>query len=187
MNMNLSAELRPDTGKGVARKLRAAGKIPGVLYSLGTAATPLTVSPTELLEIFRKTRNRNTVVELQVDGRTIPALVQDAQRHPVTREVLHVDFLEVHAGRTLELMVPVVGVGRPAGAALGGRLRLIRREVKTRCAYDKIPESFEIDVRPLQIGDMVKASEIPTPEGVEVVIENDFNVLTVYGKRAAKR
>ena len=81
-------------------------------------------------------------------------------------------------------MVPVVPVGRPKGAILGGRVRLIRRKVRATCRYDHIPEKFEVDTTPLDIGDMVKASEIPMPEGVELVYDNDYNVVTVYGKKA---
>lgn len=183
MNHTLAAEVRNDLGKGSARKIRAAGKIPAVIYSNGKEATSLTVDPAALDEVFRKTRNRNTIVHLEVDGKAIPALVKASQRHPVTRNLLHVDFYEVGGDQKVTVMVPLEGVGRPAGALLGGRLRLIRRTIQARCDWDKIPETFAVDITPMEIGDMVKASEIPTPEGVEVLFDNDFNVLTVYGKR----
>lgn len=185
MDTNLSAEIRSETGKGAARKARAAGKLPGVLYGVGEA-TSVAVDPKAFDDIFRLSQNRNTIVNLDFGDKTVPTLVKDVQRHPVTRRMLHVDFFQVEPGKPLEVLVKVRGVGRPAGASVGGRLRIIRRDLRTRCTYDKIPESFDVDVTPMNVGDMVKASEVVTPEGVEVVYDNDFNVLTVYGKRGGK-
>ncbi|MCB9682913.1 MAG: 50S ribosomal protein L25 [Alphaproteobacteria bacterium] len=187
MDTTLTVEARQDTGKGVARKLRAQGKAPGVIYANGGEATLVTFDPIRLNEIFRKTENRNTVVQVSLDGQTIDVLVQEAQRHPVSRAILHVDFLKLDKTKIVEVMVPVRGVGRPAGASLGGRLRLIRRTLKTRCTYENIPEFHDIDVTPMQIGDMVSASQIPTADGVEIVFDRDFYVLTCYGSKRAKR
>lgn len=186
METTLAAEARNSAGKGFARKARAAGKLPAVLYGNGAEATMITVDPVRLVEIFRKTRNRNTVVELEIDGAKVPAIVKEAQRHPVGRQLLHVDFYRVTSDKPVEVMVPLKSVGRHAGAALGGRLRLIRRSVRARCIYDKIPEVLEIDVTPMDIGDMRKVSEITVPEGVEVVYDDDFNVISCYGKKQQK-
>jgi large subunit ribosomal protein L25 len=183
MDTSLSVELRQDTGKGVARKLRAAGKVPAAIYAEGKDARLGAVDPARLLEIFRKSRNANTIVELDLGGEKVPALVQEAQRHPVSRKLLHVDFYTVSKDRPVEVMVPVRTSGKAAGTAAGGRIEVVRREVKTRCAYDRIPEAHEIDVTPLNIGDAVKASQIPTPEGVEVVADGDFNVVLCAGKK----
>ncbi len=183
---NLAAEIRTDLGKGAARKFRAAGKIPGVIYKAGGEATHVVVDPARLVEIFRKTQNRNTIVHLQVDGESVPVLVKETQRHPVKRDLLHVDFYAVQDGKKVEVMVPLEGVGTPAGASLGGRVRLIRRTIKARCDWDKIPATFKVDISHMNIGDMIKVSELPSGEGVEVVFDSDFNVLTVYGKRGGK-
>jgi large subunit ribosomal protein L25 len=75
-------------------------------------------------------------------------------------------------------------VGTPAGAKLGGRLRLIRRELKAMCRFDAIPEAFDVDVTPMEVGDIVTSHQVPMPDGVRLLAEHDFNVLTVYGKRA---
>lgn len=185
MDTTLSATKRPDlTGKGAARKLRRTGRIPAVVYGPDhDEALAVHVDPDALQAMFRHTGNRNTVVQLDMDGETIPVLVRAAQRHPVSRDILHVDFYRVSAERPVEVMVPVRGVGRAAGMALGGRLQLIRREVKVRCAYDRIPATLDVDITPMNIEDVVKASELNVPEGVEVVYERDFNVLTILGKR----
>jgi len=181
----LAAETRDNkTGKTVARKLRAAGQIPAVVYAKGEDATSIVITPRDLTEIFRKTKNRNTIVHVKVDADTVPCLVRDAQRHPVSRDLLHVDFYKLTPGQVVEVMVPIAGVGRAAGMAIGGRLRLIRREIKIRCAWESIPPVINYDITSMEIGDMVRAFELVLPEGVALVAKNDFNVLTIYGKRA---
>lgn len=183
MSMNLSAELRTEGGKGAARKLRQAAKIPAVVYGAGEDATSVVVDPKALTDLFMETRNRNTVVTLEIDGNAVPCLVRQVQRHPLSRELLHVDFYKVPEDAPVVVKVPVRGVGRAKGMTIGGRLRLIRREVAIRCNYKNIPATIDCDITPMNIGDMVKASELPMPEGCELVADHDFNVLTVYGKR----
>jgi large subunit ribosomal protein L25 len=185
METTLAATIRTDSGKGIARKLRAAGKLPAVMYGPGHDAVPVVVDPTELQNIFRLTGDKNTIVDLQVDGRGVPALVRDVQRHPVTRELLHVDFFCVAEGRKIEVLVPVEPVGEPVGAVLGGRIRLIRRVLRARCEYGAIPSSFIVNVDHLDVNDMIRVSEIVPPEGVELVYDVDYNVITLYGKAMA--
>lgn len=180
--MQLAAQTRTDSGKGAARKLRAQDLIPAVIYADGTEATHITVSPKAVLDIFRETGNRNTVIDLDVDGTVTKVLVVDTQRHPVSRDLLHIDFYRL-SDKPVVVDVPVRGVGRPKGAALGGRLRVIRRTIKARCHWSKIPEFFDVDITPMDIGDMVRVTEMSPPEGVELLYKDDFNVLTVYGKK----
>ena len=179
----LSATVRSQFGKGAARKARRSGQVPAVMYCPDHETVHLSFAPKDLVDIFRETQNRNTVLSIEVDGQTVPTLVKKVQRNPLTREILHVDLYRLSEARPVEVMVPLETTGRPVGAVLGGRVRLIRRDIKARCVYTKIPSSFVVDVTPMNIGDMVKASEIPAPEGVEVVIDNDFNVVTLYGKK----
>lgn len=183
---SLQAAIRTDNGKGEARKLRATGRIPGVLYGPDHEPVTLSVDPDALTEIFKQTQDRNTIVQLQVEGDTVPTLVREVQRHPLTRELLHVDFYRVSPEREVEVMVPLRTQGRPRGAVLGGRVRLIRRELRARCRFDRIPSDFTVDVTPMQIGDMIKVSQVRPPEGVQVVFDHDFNIVTVAGKRGAR-
>ena len=184
MDTNMNATLRTDeVGKGAARKLRAAGRLPAVVYAQGGEATPIHVDPKVLTTIFRKTENRNTVVHLDLDGEDVPCLVREAQRHPLTREILHVDFYRLAEGQEVTVEVPVEPKGRPAGASLGGRLRVIRRTVPVRSNWNAIPATLDVDVSHMNIGDFIRVSEIATDDGVQIVYESDFNVLSVYGKR----
>jgi large subunit ribosomal protein L25 len=94
-----------------------------------------------------------------------------------------VDFYAVPQDRAIEVMVPLNPVGKPKGATLGGRIRLIRRTVKAMARFDKLPKQFDVDVTHLDIGDRLLASEIPMPDGVELVYDNDYNVIELYGKK----
>ena len=183
MNTTLNATARPESGKGAARKTRAAGKLPAVIYAQGNEATPISIDPVELDTIFRKSRNRNTIVNVELDGKTIDCIVRDAQRHPLYRDILHVDFYALEKDQVIEVDVPVEPVGRPAGASLGGRLRVVARTLHLKCKYTDIPETVKVDVSHMHIGDIIRASEITAPDGTELIYKNDFNVLNVYGKK----
>lgn len=183
MDTNLPATLRTATGKSVNRKLRAAGQVPAVVYADGKTVAQIAVDPHALSEIFRKSQNRNTIVNLEIDGKVTPALVKEATRHPVSRLIEHVDFYALSADKPVVVNVPLLGVGKPAGAANGGRLQYIRRHVKARCAIDAIPSVFEIDITPLNVGEHIKASQIAAPAGVEVVFDHDFPVVSISGKK----
>lgn len=179
----LQASRRTGDGKGAARKLRARGVLPAVVYGPEHDPVSITVDPGALTDIFKKSQDRNTIIDLDIEGEKLPVLVREVQRHPVSRKILHVDFYRVSAERPVEVMVPIRPYGRPRGAVLGGRLRVIRRALRARCRYDRIPKDFPVDVSPMRIGDMVRASQIKLPEGVELVADHDINVLTLYGKR----
>ncbi|MEZ4241168.1 MAG: 50S ribosomal protein L25 [Myxococcota bacterium] len=184
MEAVLQVSPRDAQGKGASRKARADGKVPAVVYGPAHEAQSVTIDPVELVELFKTSRNRNTIVSVVVDGAEgVPCLVREVQRHPLSRDILHVDFFAVPREEEIEVMVPIRPVGRPAGAQLGGRLRLIRREVKVTCRYDRIPEAIEVDSTPLDIGQFVKASQMPLPEGVSLVSDHDFNVVSVVGKK----
>ncbi|MFT6146486.1 MAG: large subunit ribosomal protein L25 [Myxococcota bacterium] len=188
MDTNMNATVRTnDVGKGAARKLRAAGRLPAVVYAQGAEATAIHIDPLTLTTIFRKTENRNTIIHLEIDGESVPCLVRDAQRHPLTREILHVDFYRLAAGQSVTVDVPLEPTGRPEGASLGGRLRVIRRTVPVRSDWSAIPATLPVDVSPMIIGDFITISQVATPDGVEILFESDFNVLSVYGKKGGDK
>jgi len=183
--MTLAAELRTQgMGKGVARKMRAQNLIPAVIYSDGTEAMHISLNPDELTKLYGETRNRNTIVDIAVDGDSIPCLLREVQRHPVKTNLLHVDFYRVSMKKPVEVRVPVKTLGVAAGMKIGGSLRIIQRELRVRCKYTDIPESITHDISDMNVGDMVRASELSVPKGCTFLYKQDFNVLTVYGKQA---
>jgi len=184
--VSLNASSRNDLGKGAARKIRAQGLLPAVIYRAGQSSTSVSLDPNELETAFRRSGNRNTLVSIGVDGKTFTCLVKATQRDPVTANLIHVDFYEVDADVEVMVRVPVKPTGKAIGVTAGGKLRLIRRDLDVRCKPDSIPASVNVDVSKLNIGDFVRVSTVPAPAGAEIVAPNDFNILTVVGKRGAR-
>lgn len=184
--VSLGATLRTSSGKGGARKIRAEGKLPAVVYRGGDAALAVTIDPDALELAFKKTQDRNTLVRLDLDnGESRTCLVREAVRHPVSHRLEHVDFYQVDADQVVTVTVPVVAAGTARGTKLGGRLRVIRRNLELQCKPAFIPSSVEIDVTEMVVGDLIKASQITPPAGCSLVYTTDFNVLAVIGKRGA--
>jgi large subunit ribosomal protein L25 len=188
MSTSLSANIRPaETGKGVARKLRASGVVPAVMYGDGGEATHLTIDPAAFDRLFRATRDRNTVVNVDVAGSQVPTMVREVQRNPVSREILHIDLYKVTKAKPVTVIVPVTTSGKAAGEGIGGKIRVIRRELPVTCAYDIIPSVINIDISPMNLGDFIKSSQIGLPEGVSIALDREVNVISCYGKRVVAK
>lgn len=184
--VSLGATLRTGSGKGIARKIRAEGMLPAVVYRGGEPATPVSIDPEALELAFKKTQNRNTLVVLDLgEGQQRTCLVREAVRHPVSRRLEHVDFFEVLPDQQVEVVVPITPVGTSKGVKLGGKLRVIRRDMKVRCKPADIPASVDIDVSELSVNEFIRISQVAAPAGCELVYAADFNVMTVVGKRGA--
>ncbi len=184
--VTLNATVRDGTGKGVARKLRAAGQLPAVIYGRGSDAIAVSVPTADVEAIFRKSQNRNTLLSLTVDGQEHVCLVKEAQRHPVKRDLRHLDLYEVDPEQPVTVTVKLKPVGTARGVKMGGRLQVIRRALDVRCKPGDIPALIGVDVTDLGIGKFVKVSQVQPPEGVEVLYKGDFNLYSVIGKRGAK-
>ncbi|MCK6506677.1 50S ribosomal protein L25 [Myxococcota bacterium] len=183
--VSLDAQLRTTTGKGAARKARAAGSLPAVVYRGGQSATAISLDPEALELAFQKTGDRNTLIELVIAGegkRT--CLVREAQRNPATRRLEHVDFFEVAPDDVVTVTVKTNPVGTAVGTKLGGKLQLIRRTLDVRCKPAFIPTTVDVDVTQMEVNTFIRASQVTPPAGCELVFDADFNVVAVLGKRA---
>lgn len=174
----LSVELRSGTGKSVTRKLRAAGRLPGVLYGLGNSAA-VTVDPTTLTRILLNEKERLKVFVAEgkgIAGKNV--IVKDYQVDPLTRRLVHVDLLEVDITKTIDVVVPINIVGKAAGVADGGVLNIIERQILIRCLPTKVPDHIDVDVTALTIGSSLHLDEITLPEGATKVSHNNDTIVT---------
>jgi large subunit ribosomal protein L25 len=187
--ISLGASVRTNTGKGAARKIRSAGSIPASIYRAGNEPTLITVDPRELTLAFERTGNPNTLVDLKVEDKNFLCLVKDVQRHPASGVLRHVDFYQVDESEEIVVSVPVTIVGRSAGVAMGGALRLIRRDLNIKAKPQDIPAFIEVDVTKLEIGKFIKVDAIPSPENATIVYDESgiFNVVTVVKRRGSKK
>jgi large subunit ribosomal protein L25 len=176
----LSAEPRSGTGKGVNRKLRAVGRIPGVVYGKKREPQPIQLDPTALEKLLRGSgAGLNTLIDLSVGGRTDTVLVKELQRHPVLGAFWHVDFYQVDLTRKITVAVPIHFVGKARGVEFGGILDHPLRELEVECLPRAIPEFVEVDVSNLEIGQAIHVSEIVLPEGVQVKTDPMLPVASV--------
>ena len=181
----ISAETRSSFGKGAARKIRAAGSIPALVYRGGAEAAHITIQPAEIERVFRKSMNRNTLISIEAGGSKRICLVKDVQRHPLSQKIMHIDFYEVDPGEDVRVEVNVKPVGTAVGVQMGGRLRTLRRTVDVVCRPGNIPSVVNADVAGVEIGRFLKLSDITAPDGSVFPYAYDFNLFTVVGKRAA--
>ena len=185
--ITVQAEARTDFGKGAARKIRAAGRVPAVIYRAGEEAAHLTVDPNELQLLYRRSGNPNLIVSLDVGGTKHVCVLKDAQKHPVSRDLLHVDFYEVNEKEEIAVEVLVRSTGKAAGEVFGGRISFLRRTVRLAAKPADIPSEVTIDVTKLNVGDFVRAGDLELPNGVSIAIDPRTNLLTCAGKKSAAR
>jgi len=171
INITIAAEPRSLRGKNEARRLRASGSAPAVVYGIGKDAVAVAVNPKEMVRILRSKTGHNTIFHLAIkDGENTPVMIVDWQRDPVKDTILHVDMKRIDLTLRLVVKVPVHTVGEPEGVKLqGGLHEVITREIEVECLPDEIPEFLSIDVSKLVIGQAVRASDVPLPGSVRLL------------------
>jgi len=180
--VTLKAEPREGTGKGLARKLRATGKLPAVLYGAQEDSLSITLDYHEAEYLFHSISVDNTIINLELEGqkKPVPTLIRDIQTHPFRPDILHVDFYRIQTGVVVELDVPVHVHGTAVGVKdSGGVLEQTIHDLPIRCLPKDIPEEILVEVSGLDIGDSVHVDELDIPEGVEVLLDGRRTVCSV--------
>ena len=176
----LRALRRNRSGKGVARKIRAQGMIPGVLYG-GGENIPLTLQPQELLKIL--TSGENTIFQLEIDGELggdRQAIVRDLQRDPLRETLLHADLYRISMDVEITVSVPIVlqGMSREV-SDVGGMINQLLHEIEIQCLPSLIPHELTIDVAHLGIGEVLHVRDLPVLQGIQVLAASDEVVASV--------
>jgi large subunit ribosomal protein L25 len=164
----LAAKPRQAAGKGAARRLRQEGLVPAVAYGKGLPATAIAVGPKEVAAILRSELGKNTLIELDLDGKKLLAMIKDFTVHPLARSLEHVDFVEVKLDHAVDVQVPLVTTGKAVGVAKGGVLRIVHRTVPVRCLPNLVPVKITTDVAHLELGEHIATQDLKLPEGVVV-------------------
>lgn len=183
MKFDLAVTMREQAGKGAARSMRRAGKIPAVLYGQGECLL-LTVNPDELIKILKSHAGSSALIALTVAGaKSKPnrtALLRDYQVDPVSGAVLHADLFEVSMDKPIRVKVPIQVVGSiPAGVKEGGVLHHNMRDLHVECLPSALPDHIEVDASPLAIGAGIHVKEIAAREGVRFLDDPDQMVVSV--------
>lgn len=184
----VEAEERAELGKNANRRLRVAGKIPGVLYGADTENVNVAVDPKHLLAVLSSESGRNTLFSLKVKNKKTDVMIRDFQLHPIRNDLIHVDFLKVAMDQMMEFEVPVEPVGTPVGVKTqGGLLDQVLRAIELECLPGDVPDHIKVDVADLEIGDVVRVSDIKVDTS-KIVIKSDpeLVVVTVQAPRVVE-
>lgn len=177
----LEVEKRETGGKGPARRVRAAGKLPGVFYGPGIAATPVQMDARTFDRAVRGLEGTHLIElksgEGELNGKKV--LIRDLQEHPVSGTAVHVDLIEVPLDKPIEVQVPLHFVGKPEGVTLGGVLQPILREITVSCLPTHIPVSIDVDVTSLGIHDVLHMNDLQLPDGSTPARDDNAPIVSV--------
>ena len=183
--VSFTATPREGKGKGAARSLRARGQVPAVIYGHDHEPQSLSLNARDLDKMLGHIQAESTVIEVTVGGHTSKTLIREIQRHPIKRQILHVDFQALVAGEKVTVNIPITLIGIPEGVKLeGGVMEQPLRELEIEVDPSNIPDHVELDVSNLKIGDSLHVSDIKLAEGVTILDDPETSVAVVAAPRA---
>ena len=181
----LVARNRQNKGSGEARKIRRAGRIPGVLYGRLGEAISIDLDAQEFTKEV-KGISESTIVKVEVDGKPYDAFVKDTQRNIIDGNILHVDFYEVESGVALRARVPIQLKGNAIGVREGGILEFPLHEIEVECLPKDLPERIELDISGLGVNQSIHVRDIPLSDAIRVISASDQVVALVkYAREEA--
>jgi large subunit ribosomal protein L25 len=176
--VRLEVEERERRGSAESRRLRARGMIPGVIYGVGSEPRAICVHERELRRVFTGAGGLNAILDVVFDGaKARPAVLKDYQQDPLRGKLTHVDLQEVRLDRPIQATVVIQLVGEAVGDKEGGALTQVSREVTVEALPMEIPESIDVDVTEMAIGDTLRLADVRAPEGVTFVDDLDETVI----------
>lgn len=179
----LSGQMRSQTGKGPANRLRNDGWVPGIIYGHGITNTPVEVNGKEISRILRY-HGENSLVGIDLGQGVRRVLIKEVQRDPVTRQVLHVDFQEPRQGEPIKAVVPIVLVGREMVEKNGLVLQHQLREIEVECLPNSLPKLLQIDVSNLDIGESMTVADIELSEEISILSDDKQVIANLVQVRA---
>ena len=187
--LTLSAEARDRAGKGASRALRREGRVPAVIYGMNEEPTLVHVEEKLLNKLLGTGHFFNSVVMVEVGGKSVRTLPKDVEFHPVSDRPLHADFLRVSEHATVHVNVPVhfINEDKAPGIKRGGVLNIVRHEVELICDAAEIPDDISVDLTGFDVGDSIHISAASLPAGAKPAItDRDFTLATIVAPSALK-
>ena len=185
----LNAQPRARAGKGAARAMRRAGRVPGIIYGENKEPVMISLEPRELSRVLANRGFFATLIDVKVDGTVHRTLPRDVQLHPATDAPMHVDFMRVGGHAQVTVTVPVVFVNpeMSPGIRRGGILNIVRHGIELSCPVDNIPDQLVVELNGLEIGDSIHISRVIVPEGCRPTIaERDFTIASIAASSAVR-
>ena len=189
MSVVLDVVTRDETGTGNAREARRNGMVPGVIYGGDQSPVSVGAKYNEVLKAINSGQFLSNMIELQHDGKPQKVLTKDVQFHPVTDQPIHIDFFRVTNKTIIDVNVSAVFVGEDVSPGMkgGGALNVVRYNIEVKCPAGSIPESIEVDISGMEIGDSIHLSEVTLPAGVKPgITDRDVTIATIIASRTSK-
>jgi len=191
IDFDVTAETRKDVGKGASRRLRHAGKVPGVIYGAGKDAVSLTMNHDDILHHLEHEAFYSHILKVSIDGKAEKAVLKDVQRHPSKPKIMHVDFLRVSDKDKIHMHVPLHFINEETAPGVkigGGLISHLMSSVDIVCLAKDLPEYLEVDLGNLNTGESLHLSDIKLPEGVEIPAlaqgaDHDLPVASIHAKK----
>jgi len=190
VDFNINAESRKDVGKGASRRLRHAGKVPGIIYGSGKDPVSFTVVHDDLMHHLDHEAFYSHILTVTVDGKAEKAVLKDLQRHPAKPRLLHVDFLRVGANDVLHMQVPVHFINEEdsVGVKAGGLVSHLMTTIEITCKASDLPEYLQVDITDLDVGGSLHLSDIELPKGVAITAlthgaDHDLPVVSIHAPK----
>ncbi|HEY5602428.1 MAG TPA: 50S ribosomal protein L25/general stress protein Ctc [Gammaproteobacteria bacterium] len=191
-NFNMTVETRKDVGKGASRRLRRAGKVPGILYGAGKEVVSLIMDHNEIMHHLEHEAFYSHILNVAVDGKPQKAVLKDVQRHPAKPVIMHVDFLRVSETNKIHMHVPLHFKNADIAPGVkidGGLVSHLMSSVDIVCLAKDLPEYLEVDLGNMKVGDSLHLSDIKLPQGVEIPAlaqgpDHDLPIVSVHLKKA---
>jgi large subunit ribosomal protein L25 len=178
MSNTIHLKDRVSTTKSNLKQLRATGNIPAVVYGQEIGSVQVTVDEKEILAIMKK--NARAILEVVLpSNKTHPVLIQQIQRDTLTGKLLHIDFHQINMKQNIETMVTIHFTGEPVGVKEGGMLQVETHSVQVRCMPKNLPDTIEVDISKLAIGDHLLVSDLKVDAGVEVLTDPASMLVTI--------
>lgn len=185
----VEAELREETGRSAARRMRRAGKLPGIIYGGDKPDLPITMDYNTVSKLLNEELFHTSMLEVKVKGSRgkNTVMLKDSQYDPLKDTATHLDFMRVSAADSITMDVPVIAINaeKCPGVAMGGMVSIIRHSLEVSCRADSVPEHIEIDCAALELGATVHIEDVILPKGTEVHHEVNFTILNIAVPKGA--
>ncbi|MDP8202986.1 MAG: 50S ribosomal protein L25 [Candidatus Tenebribacter mawsonii] len=176
MNININAEKRSLGKKSNLNELRSKGLIPGIIYGAGQEGIKISFNSREFAREYKKSIGAVAFFDITVDGKIFKTFIKEKQVHPLTREIVHIDFLELHKGKPITIDVPITFTGEAIGAKEGGVFEIIHRVIQVTCLPKDIPDEIRYDISEMDIGDSIHLRDLNISESMNTELTDDITI-----------
>ncbi|RLC55064.1 MAG: 50S ribosomal protein L25 [Candidatus Cloacimonadota bacterium] len=176
MNIKINAEKRDLGKRSDLTELRKEGFIPGIIYGAGQEGIKIAFNARDYTREYKKSIGAVAFFDITVDGKTYKTFIKEKQIHPLTREVVHIDFLELHKGKSITIDVPINFIGEALGTKEGGVFEIIHRAIQVTCLPKDIPEEISFDISSMNIGDSIHFKDLDISEDIATELSDEITI-----------